>query len=55
MRRYCTIKSIQTRNKFKREVGIAVKVRKRVASCLAKKLLATNSIGSIGYYLCLSM
>ena len=30
-------------------------VRKQVASYLAKKLLATHSTGSIGYYLCLFM
>ena len=36
-------------------IGIAIKVRKQVASYLAKKLLATYTTGSIGYYLCLLM
>ena len=31
------------------------KVRKQLASYVAKKLLATHSTGSIGYYLCLLM
>ena len=36
--------------KFQKEVG---KVREQVASYLTKKLLASHSIGSIGFYLCL--
>ena len=39
--------------KFKKEVGITVKVGKQVTSYLAKKLLSTCSTGSIDYYLCL--
>ena len=42
-------------SKFKKEIGITIKVRKQVASCLAKKLLSVHSTGSIGYYLCLCM
>ena len=34
--------------------GIAV-IRKQVASCLVKKLLAIHSASSIGYYICLFM
>ena len=41
--------------KFENKVGITIKVRKQVASYLAKKSLATHSTGSIGYYLCLFM
>ena len=33
--------------KFNRKIGIAIKVRKQVASHLAKKLLVSNSTGSI--------
>ena len=36
-------------------IGIAIKVRKQVASHLAKKLLASHSTGSVGYHLCLIM
>ena len=41
--------------KFKKEVGIVIKVRKQVASYVDKKLLATHSTGSISYYLCVFM
>ena len=36
-------------------IEVTIKVRKQVASYLPKKLLATHSTGSIGYYLCLFM
>ena len=51
---------ICTRNKqkCKKEVEITIKVRELVASYVhyvAKKFLATHSIGNTAYYLCLFM
>ena len=44
---------------FKKEVGVAIKVRKQVhtyaASYVAKNLLVMHSMSSVDYYLCLFM